>query len=169
MNYTRLESQITHVRTVTEGDYPLGSPCKAGDVGHDLFVHIDESEMSIWEQALKRALDIETTFKIIWPWSSRTLRSGVRLAMPDFLWARIEARSSTSKKKLVVLGGIIDSGYRGEFFTILGNFSLTPRIVRHGERYAQVVFYPAVRPIIEYTDVLPLSERGHDGFGSTGK
>lgn len=144
---------------------PFSSPRKPGDVGHDLFVIITEQTM------LERVISLFTKRKvqIIWPLVGvRTVRSGVRIGMGSAIWCEIRPRSSTSRKKLHVLGGPIDSGYRGELYTVLHNLGLVPRLIREGERYAQVVFHQAVRPTIRNVRELGESERGESGFGSTG-
>lgn len=151
----------------------LVSPKKEGDVGHDLPIVIRRSDMTLIEKLYAdiryRLTGEYDAVKIVWPFSSTTLRNGVMIELPNTLWAKIEGRSSTTRKRLMVLGGIIDSGYRGEYFTVLGNFSLIPRVVRDGERYAQVVFYHAVRPNMAFSPFLNShTERGDTGFGSTG-
>lgn len=170
MELSRIRSVVKQAKT-RPGNMQV--PQKAGDVGYDLYVSVLRYDMNLFEKIVhaiitKLLLKPCHYFKFVWPWSSTVLRSGIHLELPVDIWARIEARSSTSKKKLIVLGGIIDSGYRGEYFTILGNFSLIPRVVYNGERYAQVVFYPAIRPSIEHVHQLESSARGASGFGSTG-
>lgn len=148
---------------------------KYGDVGHDLYVTVVKQT---WFEKLVSWF-IDSKVMIIWPIIGvRTLVSGIHLSMPNDLWCEVRPRSSTSRRKLEVLGGTIDSGYRGELFTVLHNFGLMPRVIEEGERYAQVVFYPAIRPHIVYTSdeeftLLVEGEgqdsRGFDGFGSTGR
>lgn len=145
---------------------------KKGDVGHDLYVHVDN--LGPVEQLVSKI--VGTPCAIVWPFFTRTVGSGIFLAMHSTMWAKIEARSSTMRKMMMVLGGIIDSGYQGELFTVLANFGLLPRIVKHGERYAQVIFFKAVRPEMteDYFDGDEMmrfgaTERGATGFGSSGK
>lgn len=143
---------------------------KDGDVGHDLYVHIDK--VGPIEYVVSLFVGIRCA--IVWPFFTRTVGSGIHLAMHGTMWAKIEARSSTMRKMMMVLGGIIDSGYQGELYTVLANFGLLPRIVKHGERYAQVLFFKAVRPEMVWRDDRPemqrfgASKRGDTGFGSTG-
>lgn len=66
--------------------------------------------------------------------------------------------------------GVIDSDYRGEITVGLCNVSNKSYIIQPGERFAQLVIIPVITPtaVIE-TDTLSDTERGKNGFGSTGK
>jgi len=147
---------------------------KRGDVGHDLFSVILKSNMT-WLERVIFWIYPKTSFIILWPNQVRSVHSGLHLDMPQSVWCEVLARSSAARRKLHVIGGIIDSGYNGELFTVLHNMAWTPRIIREGERYSQVIFHRAIRPEIMpiteevFLDVLAGSDRGLSGFGSTGK
>lgn len=154
----------------------LSRPKKEGDVGYDLPARVKWSHMTRIEKILgwiaymfgKRNLMLY----VVWPFMTRLVPSGIHIELPPDVWAKVEPRSSTSRKRLTLLGGIIDSGYRGEYFTVLANLSFVPRIILDNERYAQVIFHTAVRPRV--VDVmsresLNSTDRGGTGFGSTGK
>lgn len=142
-----------------------------GDVGYDLFVTIDSEQQTIFDKIVSWFTGEPTI--IIWPViGMRTLRSGLRITLPNNLWAEIRSRSSTARRKLQVIGGTIDSGYRGEYFTVLHNFGFIPRLIRDGQRYAQVVFFEAKRPVVRHLTAEHFlddqTDRGDAGFGSTG-
>ncbi len=65
--------------------------------------------------------------------------------------------------------GVIDPDYRGEIIVWLLNTSKTDRAIKQGERIAQLVFLPYVRPEIIIADNLSQTERGSGGFGHTGR
>lgn len=65
--------------------------------------------------------------------------------------------------------GVIDSDYRGEIMVPIINHGAEPYTFQPGERFAQLVVTPVIFPEIEEADTLPESERGLNGFGSTGK
>lgn len=144
------------------------SPKKAGDVGHDLYVDIGLRKMSLADRLaswLKKNPSV-----VIWPFQSKMVGSGIYVSQPDSVWCQITARSSAMKRGLMVIGGIIDSGYQGELFTILYNMTLRPRIVQQGERYSQVLFFDAVRPRFRKVfQFAKQSDRGDTGFGSSGQ
>ena len=64
--------------------------------------------------------------------------------------------------------GVIDEGYRGEVRIILYNHGWLPYKVKRGDRVAQLV--PHLLPVTEIsrTKNLSKSERGTNGFGSSG-
>lgn len=144
------------------------APKKDGDVGHDLHVDITGVKPKLIDR-IASALLRERVIVIL-PFTNRMLASGIFLAMPDHIWAKIEARSSASKKRLTTCGGIIDSGYRGEMFAVMQNNGIIPRIIRDRERYAQVIFHGAQRPSLqEVAWFADSTNRGSTGFGSSGK
>lgn len=106
----------------------------------------------------------------------RTLLSGEIMAiplgfsteLPDTIHGRIESRSGLALKGLVVLTGVIDSDYRGEWKVILKNTTDEMFIVNPGDRIAQVVFRHTVRPVFDLVESLTETSRGAGGFGSTG-
>ena len=65
--------------------------------------------------------------------------------------------------------GTIDAGYRGEISCIVINLDPKDEVsFKKGDRIAQLVIQRVERAeFIEVTE-LPESERGSDGFGSTG-
>jgi dUTP pyrophosphatase len=65
--------------------------------------------------------------------------------------------------------GTIDSDYRGELQVPLINFDREPQVIEYGERIAQLLVVQLVRIDWEQVEELPPSERGLDGFGSTGR
>lgn len=65
--------------------------------------------------------------------------------------------------------GVIDSDYRGEISVPIINHGAEPYTMMPGERFAQLVTVPAIFPKVEVSDELPDSERGTQGFGSTGR
>jgi dUTP pyrophosphatase len=86
---------------------------------------------------------------------------------PDY-HGRIESRSGMACKGLVVLTGVIDADYRGEWNVIMHNLTENHYAVKKGERVAQVVFRPTVAVAFETVSELSESSRGAGGFGSTG-
>lgn len=80
-------------------------------------------------------------------------------------------RSGLSSKYGITLAnavGVIDSDYRGEWAAPLHNISSVPFIVEHGMRVAQLVVTPVLFPEIAETDAVDATERGTNGFGSSG-
>ncbi len=99
--------------------------------------------------------------------------TGFAIALPGPEWAAlIFARSGLATKHGLTLPncvGVVDSDYRGEILVALTNLSDAPYAVQPGERVAQMVITPVVRPTLVETDSLPDTQRGAGGFGSTGR
>ena len=91
------------------------------------------------------------------------------MSIPLGCYGRIAPRSGLALKKFIDIGaGVIDADYRGEIGVILFNFSDTDFAVNMGDKIAQIVFEKIKTPKIKEVKSLEGTERGDDGFGSTG-
>lgn len=96
---------------------------------------------------------------------------GVAIQWPDSMWSMIIGRSSSFRNRgLLVNTAIIDNGFRGELFALVRNIGNKTVEILPGERVAQVIPMPLLAPHIELAlvDELDPSDRGENGFGSTG-
>jgi dUTP pyrophosphatase len=64
--------------------------------------------------------------------------------------------------------GLVDPDYRGEIRVFLLNTGYESYTVQPGERIAQLVFQPYLRPVFQLVDALGETARGAGGFGHTG-
>jgi dUTP pyrophosphatase len=103
------------------------------------------------------------------PMGQCRLWHGFALEFPEGYAAIVKDKSSISKAGLHTMGGVFDSGYRGEFNTHLVNFSGKSYTVEEGDKVAQLIIYPVAIAELEEVEELSESVRGTDGFGSTGK
>lgn len=109
---------------------------------------------------------------VIEPGKTAFIPTGLAMAIPAGFAGLIYARSGLACKQDLAPAnkvGVIDSDYRGEFIVALHNHGNAPRTVRHGDRIAQLVITPVLRPTYAITDELTDTARGEGGFGSTGK
>lgn len=95
----------------------------------------------------------------------------VHMAAPGMA-AMVLPRSGLGHRKGLVLGnlvGLIDPDYTGPILVSAWNRGAAPIILEPGERFAQMVFVPILRPrftvVAEFSGA---SARGAGGFGSTG-
>jgi dUTP pyrophosphatase len=96
---------------------------------------------------------------------------GCAVQFPDRVWGMIVGRSSTLRKHdLMVMPGVIDTGYRGPLFAGVRSMRDTAYNVKRGERLAQLIPFANVAMDLHPTavDVLSPSDRGEAGFGSSG-
>lgn len=97
---------------------------------------------------------------------SNLLTTGVKVVFE----AQIRPRSGLADKHFISCHfGTVDQQYKGEMFVNLFNFSDKMFKVEHGMKIAQLVIVPVIIPS-ELLEVKTLSdsERGANGFGSTG-
>ena len=94
---------------------------------------------------------------------------GVTVAIPPGYYGRIAPRSGLATKYGVIIGGgVIDEDYRGEL-KVLMSCLFGMYDVSRGERIAQLILEKITTPELEIVDSLDDTDRGSDGFGSTGK
>lgn len=133
---------------LTEGAN-VSPPAHEGDAGYDLAA---------------------TEYTVCYPNQVTYVPLGVALAPPPGYWAMLVGRSSLAAKLgLGCVPGVIDNGYRGEMMA--GVFPIdTNQVVNvhKGDRLVQAILFPVITPELEQVTYLPDSERGHNGFGSTG-
>lgn len=97
--------------------------------------------------------------------------TGIAIALPAGYEAQVRPRSGLALKHGVTVlnsPGTIDADYRGEIGVILANLGHDDFIVTRGLRIAQLIVAPVTRIVWRETGVLPDSQRGTGGFGSTG-
>lgn len=144
---------VLQIQIINQSPYPLPKYETTGSAGMDLRAHLTES---VTLGPLERSL----------------IPTGLYIALPHGFEAQIRPRSGLAAKRgLTMLNspGTIDSDYRGEIKCIVVNLSNEPQTIEPGERIAQMVI--ARHEQVEWApvEVLPESDRGAGGFGSTGK
>lgn len=127
-----------------------GSPDAAG---YDLYACLD-ADVSIWQH------------------HTEMIHTGLAVALPEGTFGAVFARSGLAAKEGLRPAncvGVVDSDYRGELMVALHNDSPVTRVVKHGDRIAQLVLLPYLPMEFEEVDALDETARGAGGFGSTGK
>lgn len=117
---------------------------------------------------LYACLDEEVT---VAPGQTVFIPTGLAMALPKDYVGLVYARSGLACKQDLAPAnkvGVIDSDYRGEFMIALHNHGKETRTVHHGDRVAQLVITPVLRPLYREEDSLDETARGTGGFGSTG-
>lgn len=112
-----------------------------------------------------RALEIPAGGRALVP-------TGLAIALPEGFEMQVRPRSGLALKHGVTVlnaPGTVDSDYRGEVGVILLNTGAEPFAIARGDRIAQAVFAPVTRAEWEEVVVLPETQRGIGGFGSTGR
>ena len=98
----------------------------------------------------------------------RTIKTGVHVQLPANTVGFIKSKSGLMSKSGITTDGTIDEGYTGEIGVVLFNHSKQGYHVHKGDKIAQLVILPVKYEPVELGE-LEESDRGTDGFGSTGR
>lgn len=119
---------------------------------------------------LRACLDEAITLK---PGQTTLIPTGLSIFIKNPSYAAvILPRSGLGHKHGIVLGnlvGLIDSDYQGQLMVSTWNRGQTDFVISPMERIAQLVVVPVQQVEFNLVDEFEDSDRGADGFGSTGR
>ena len=154
---------------------------KLEDAGYDVYANFEED------------------FFVIEPGATRAVPTGIATAFSPKYYIQVEERGSMGKLGIKKSSGVIDSGYRGEYFIMTYNTNNKPFVISKiaadeldtfevsGKQYSKddCIIYPYTKAICQlvvqevpvlktkeltYDELCEIkSERGKGGFGSSGK
>ena len=120
-----------------------------GDAGLDLFAYTDVS---------------------LAPGKRESIPTGIKMAIPEGYVGLVWDKSGMAfKRGIKSMGGVVDSGYRGEISICLINLSEETQEIKKGDKIAQMVIQPFVSAEVEEGKLAPDTVRGDKGFGSSGR
>lgn len=109
---------------------------------------------------------------VIPSYKSAMVRTGLHVEIPEGFVGLVFPRSGLGSRGVTLRNavGVIDSGYRGEVMAALWNTTREVVEIHRGDRVCQLLVVPYVRCEVEECLMEELSdtERGTDGYGSTG-
>ncbi len=132
----------------------------------------------------------EEDYKVIQPHETLLISTGLASAFSTDYVAILKERGSTGTKGMGQRAGVVDSGYRGEWFVPVTNHNNKPLVImkesyKDQESFKDAIIYPYEKAIsqcimvrvpqlsiteIGYEDLLKFeSERGVGRLGSSGK
>lgn len=141
------------IRIVNNSQHPLPKYTTSASAGLDLRANLPESV-------------------VIKPGEWKLIPTGLHVELPIGYEAQVRPRSGLAYKYgITVLNspGTIDADYRGDVGVILINHSKTEFEIKSGERIAQLVIAKHEQAEWQRVEELGNTDRGADGFGSTGK
>lgn len=105
------------------------------------------------------------------PMERKQIGTGIAMQIPEGHAGLIWDKSGLSHKfGIKTLGGVIDSGYRGEIKVGVINLGTEKYVFEKGHKVAQIIIQKKETPeIIEVAELDLNTERGEGAFGSTGK
>lgn len=106
---------------------------------------------------------------IIPPHTTMKVSTGIAYEVPDGYCVFAWDKGSVGSKGIKTLGGVLDSGYRGELFIPMHNLNNEPYTFEAGHKIAQMVIQKVELWEVEESQTLSETKRGTGAFGSTGK
>ncbi len=100
---------------------------------------------------------------------SATFDTGVHMQIPEGFVGFLKSKSGLNVKHGITSEGVIDSGYTGSIVVKLYNRSGKDYKVQIGDKISQIVLLPILITDLELVKDFENSERGNNGFGSSGR
>lgn len=122
--------------------------------GYDVHAYIKEGEL------------------VIKPHTTAKVETGLSMTPPEGFFVGIYARSGLSTKEGLRPAncvGVCDEDYTGPYIVALHNDHDVDRVIKHGDRIAQIILQQRFDMDFEEVDELETTERGAGGFGHSGK
>lgn len=98
-----------------------------------------------------------------------TIDTGVHIEIPEGYVGMLKSKSGLNVNYNIVGEGVIDCGYTGSIKVKLYNFGDVTKIFNKGDKIIQLVILPIPEVNLIQVDKLEETERGNNGFGSTGR
>lgn len=127
-----------------------------------------------YETQFSAGMDVRANINkpiVLGPMERALIKTGLFVEIPRGYEIQVRPRSGLALKNgITVLNspGTIDADYRGEIGVLLINLSSKKFLIEDGERIAQLVLASHSQASWEPVESLEISDRGTDGFGSTG-
>lgn len=99
----------------------------------------------------------------------RTFDTGTHIEIPEGFVGLVKSKSGLMCNHGILTDGTIDAHYTGPIKVCLFNHGGSRYEVKAGDKIAQLVIVPCLLPELELVDSLEETDRGDNGFGSTGR
>ena len=100
---------------------------------------------------------------------SAVIDTGVHIDIPKGYVGFLKSKSGLNVRCGIRGEGVIDAGYTGSIVCKLYNDSTEDVYFEKGQKIIQIVFLPIPEVELELVDSFETTERGNNGFGSSGK
>ena len=104
----------------------------------------------------------------ILPKCRKVFGTGFHVAIPEGHVGMLTSKSGLMMKG-ITSRGTVDADYTGEVKAILYNHGWLPKRIRKGQKITQMVIMPIITPTLDIVSSLGKTDRGDNGFGSSGK
>ena len=100
---------------------------------------------------------------------SAIIDTGVHIQIPKGYAGEIKSRSGLNIRSGLICEGVIDCGYTGSIVVKIYNLGEADYKVMRGDKIAQLVIKRIITPQPVIVQLFSGSDRGNNGFGSTGR
>ena len=108
-------------------------------------------------------------FTTVDPGEGVCFRTGTHMLIPEGYCGLLVSKSGMNVRNGITSEGLIDSGFQGEIIVKLYNNSSRQYTVFKGDKISQILILPIPETDLEEVeDFEEKTERGENGFGSTG-
>lgn len=107
--------------------------------------------------------------KVVPARGSAIFDTGVHIELPPYTAGFLKSKSGLNVKHNLTSDGVVDVGYTGSICVKLYNHGDTDYCVKRGDKISQLVLVRITFPHLCIVDHLDDTERGQNGFGSTGR
>lgn len=115
-------------------------------------------------------LDLRTPKAVIVPaYGSAIIDTGVHVALPQGYAGLLVSKSGLNVRNDITSTGLIDEGYTGSIVVKLYNHGGVDYQLAAGDRITQLVVFQVISESLEQVSAFNATERGDNGFGSTGR
>lgn len=118
---------------------------------------------------LRCPLGNEVNWTIIPAHGSLKLDLGVHFEIPKNYVGFLKSKSGLNVNFGITGEGVIDSGYTGSIVAKMYNDSDKDYFLKGGDKVIQIVFLPIPEVELELAQEFNKTERGNNGFGSSGR
>ena len=115
-------------------------------------------------------LDLRSREKKTVPmYGNATFDTGVHIELPSSTAGVLISKSGLNVNHDITSTGLIDEGYTGSIMVKLYNHGEKDYTVKPGDKISQLIIIPVIKPNMSLVSELNETERGDNGFGSTGR
>lgn len=115
-------------------------------------------------------LDLRTPKAVTVPaYGSAIVDTGVHVALPHGCAGLLVSKSGLNVRHDITSTGLIDEGYTGSIVVKLYNHGGGDYQLEAGDKITQLVVIQVIRESLEQVSAFNATERGSNGFGSTGR
>ena len=168
------EEPMRHAKQLVKQELDdMRQPIQSIEINGNLLVKLHSDQAQIPRRGSTSAAGYDlfsAEDKVVPPLGKALIDTQISIAVPPGTYGRIAPRSGLASKHMIATGaGVIDADYRGVVFVLLFNHSNESFEVKKGDWVAQLVLERNATPNLEEVTDLGNTDRGQQGFGSTGE